>query len=264
MAVMRWQTRGEAAAQADAVEHTAHRPWPLPQGRWLLGQTWRDLLFAHWTLRVEQLRHAVPPELPIDTYGGMAWLGIVPFRITGLRLNGTPPLPLVSRFLETNVRTYTTLDGRPGIWFLSLDAASRLAVAGARRSYHLPYFHAHMEMRREAGTIRYRTARSAGVASLAAAYRPIGDVFQAEPGTLEHFLVERYRLYTLDQRRRIAAADIHHRPWPLQLAQADIVKNTMTAPHGIPLPGPAPLLHFAARQDVVIWPVRRFGPQNQR
>src|SRR3954453_20358807 len=124
----RFGPRSEMAAQSRALEQTAHRPWPLPEGPWLQGQTWRELLFAHWPLPAEQLRHVVPPELPIDTFDGSAWLGIPPFRVTGVRLRGAPPVPVVSSFLETNVRTYTTFGGRPGIWFLSLDAASRLAV----------------------------------------------------------------------------------------------------------------------------------------
>jgi uncharacterized protein YqjF (DUF2071 family) len=245
----------EAIAQAGSLERTAHRPWPLPDGPWLQGQTWRELLFAHWPLPVEQLRHVVPPELPIDTFDGSAWLGITPFRVTGVRLRGTPPVPVVSSFLETNVRTYTTLGGRPGIWFLSLDAASRLAVAGARLTYRLPYFAARMSARREGGEIRYRTERSSSPVALTASYRPAGRVFSAAAGTLEHFLTERYCLYTLDGNRRVMSADIHHGPWPLQRAQAEVGENTMAAPHGISL-GPPPSLLFSARQDVVIWPLR--------
>jgi uncharacterized protein YqjF (DUF2071 family) len=247
----------EAVAQGRSLERTEHRPWPLPDGPWLQGQTWRDLLFAHWPVPVDHLRHVVPPELPIDTFGGSAWLGITPFRVTGVRLRGTPPLPVVSTFLETNVRTYTTLDGRPGIWFLSLDAASRLAVAGARLTYRLPYFHASMTASRDGGEVRYRTARSSSAASLAVTYRPVGEVFSAAAGTLEHFLTERYCLYTLAADRRVMTADIHHAPWPLQSAQAELGENTMTAPHGISLAQPPPTLHFSSRQDVVIWPLRQ-------
>jgi uncharacterized protein YqjF (DUF2071 family) len=154
------------------------------------------------------------------------------------------------------VRTYTTLDGRPGIWFLSLDAASRLAVAGARLAYRLPYFSAHMSARRDGGAIRYRTARSSSKASLALSYGPVGDAFSAAAGTLEHFLTERYCLYTLGADRRVMTTDIHHAPWPLRPAQAELGENTMTAPHGIPL-GHPPSLLFSSRQDVVIWPPRR-------
>jgi uncharacterized protein len=246
----------EAIAQARSLERTTHRPWPLPDGPWLQGQTWRDLLFAHWPLPVDQLRDAVPRELPIDTFDGSAWLGIIPFRVTGVRLRGTPPLPGLSSFLETNVRTYTTLGGRPGIWFLSLDAASRLAVAGARLAYRLPYFHAHMATSRDADAIRYRTERASRPVSLAMSYRPVGGVCSAAPGTLEHFLSERYCLYTLAPNRRVMTADIHHPPWPLQSAQAELDENTMTAPYGISLAKAPPTLHFSSRQDVVIWPLR--------
>src|SRR4051795_4893329 len=127
----------DARAQAAGLRETAHRPWPPPAGPWVQGQTWRDLLFAHWPLPAEALRPAVPAELPIDTFDGVAWLGVTPFRVTGARPRGTPPVPILSSFLETNVRTYTTIGGRPGIWFLSLDAARTLPVLGARRSYRL-------------------------------------------------------------------------------------------------------------------------------
>jgi uncharacterized protein YqjF (DUF2071 family) len=246
----------DARRQAAGLRDTAHRPWPLPRGPWLQGQTWRSLLFAHWPLPVEALRPAVPAELPIDTYDGTAWLGITPFEVTGVRPHGLPPVPRLSRFLETNVRTYTTVGGKPGIWFLSLDAASALAVFGARRAYRLPYFRATMRATRQGERIAYRTERDDPAAALALTYGPAGDGFAAAPGTLEHFLTERYCLYALDERHRILRAEIHHPPWPLQPAAAEIAHNSMTAPYGIALPERAPLLHYAARQDVVVWPLR--------
>jgi uncharacterized protein YqjF (DUF2071 family) len=249
----------DARLQAAGLRETAHRPWPLPAGRWLQGQTWQHLLFAHWPVPAEALRPAVPAELPVDTFDGTAWLGITPFRVTGARPRGTVPVPVLSSFLETNVRTYATVDGRPGIWFLSLDAESTLAVLGARRSYRLPYFRAHMGAEREGDGLRYRTRRDDPPAALALRYRPAGQVFTAAPGTLEHFLTERYCLYALDARHRLLSADIHHAPWPLQAAEAEIAENTMTAPYGIALPDSPPLLHYARRQDVVIWPLRRAG-----
>ncbi len=250
--------RSDAAAQALGLCETGHRPWPLPDRPWVQGQTWLDLLFAHWSLPVEALRAAMPAELPVDTFDGRAWLGITPFEVSGLRARGTPPVPRLSRFAETNVRTYTTIDGKPGIHFFSLDAASALAVAGARATYRLPYHRAEMAIERAGGEIRYRTRRAKPEAELVARYRPDGPVFQAQPGTLEHFLTERYCLYVVDERQRIRRADIHHPPWPLQPAVADIERNTMTAPYGIELVGD-PLLHFAARQDVLIWPLGRAG-----
>src|SRR5215210_3153253 len=228
-AVLARLTPGSAvAAQTRVLRQTAHRPWPVPERRWVQGQTWLDLLFAHWSLPVEALRPSVPAELAIDTFDGRAWIGITPFEVSGLRLRGTPPVPRLSRFPETNVRTYTTVGGRPGIYFFSLDADSRLAVAGARRTFRLPYFRARMSIERSAGWTVYRSRRTTSEASLDVRYQPAGPVFTARPGTLEHFLTERYCLYTLDDSRRIRRAEIHHAPWPLQQARAQIERNTMT------------------------------------
>jgi uncharacterized protein YqjF (DUF2071 family) len=249
--------RSAAAAQARALSARAHRPWPLPEGSWLQGQTWLDLLFAHWSVPVEALRRAVPAALPLDTFEGRAWIGITPFEVSALRLRGTPPVPGLSRFAETNVRAYTTIDGKPGIYFLSLDAASSLAVLGARRTFRLPYFRARMSIERTGGLITYDSRRTDPQAELRVSYRPTGPTSTPQPGTLEHFLTERYCLYVLDERHRILRADIHHPPWRLQPADGHFERNSMTAPYGIELADQPPLLHFAARQDVVIWPLAR-------
>jgi uncharacterized protein YqjF (DUF2071 family) len=249
-------------SQATALDDTTSRPWPLPERPWLMAQTWRDLLFAHWPVPPDVLRRALPAALPLDTFDGSAWIGVTPFEVTGLRPRGGPPLPGGSRFAELNVRTYTTLDGRPGIFFLSLDAASRLAVLAARRAYRLPYFHARMSIDRGAGGIRYRstrTSRDGEPASFAAEYCPIDEAARAQPGTLEYFVAERYCLYTVDERGRPLRAEIQHPPWPLQAARASIVENTMTLPWGIELPRRRPVLHFARLQNVVLWPLEPAG-----
>jgi uncharacterized protein len=248
--------RSFASAQARSLRQTGHRPWPAPDRTWVQGQTWCDLLFAHWRVSPQALRTVLPAEIPVDLFDGSAWIGVTPFEVRGLRPRGAPPMPLLSRFPEVNVRTYATIDGKPGIWFLSLDASSRLAVAGARRVYRLPYHRAEMAIERRADGIAFRSRRIVQEASLSATYAPSGPRFAAMPGSLEHFLTERYCLYTLDAQRRILRADIHHAPWPLQPADGRFDVNTMTAPYGISLPPEPPLLHFAARQDVVIWALR--------
>jgi uncharacterized protein len=242
------------ARQGATVRDTAHRPWPLPPpDSWAMGQTWQKLLFAHWPVPAEAVRRHVPTVLPVDVFEGNAWVGITPFRVHGLRLRSVPPVPGLSSFLELNARTYVTLDEKPGIWFFSLDASSQLAVAAARRFYRLPYFRARMSASISDGSVRYTSVRAAPDARRAAfrgRYGPAGEVFNARPGSLEYFLAERYCLYTVEG-GRVFRADIHHKPWPLQEAMADIEENTM-APPGIATDG-EPLLHFAARQDVVIW-----------
>lgn len=192
-----------------------HRPWPLPPGPWVMGQTWMDVLFAPWSVEPAELEDVVPPPLALDTFENRAWIGITPFVVRNLRLRPGWPVPCFSAFGEINVRTYVTVAGKPGIYFLSLDAASRLAVAVARRWYRLPYFRASISADRREHTIRYRSDRlghEGPPAHFSAEYGPAGDVFQALPGTLEHFLAERYCLYTFDDRRRVLRARSTTRP----------------------------------------------------
>lgn len=241
--------------QSHALEATGHRPWPLPRRPWLMAQSWEDLLFAHWRVPVAALRAVVPAAIPIDTYDGSAWLGVTPFRVSAARPRGLPHLSGLTAFDETNVRTYATVDGRPGIYFLSLDAASQLAVCGARRAYRLPYFLATASVERAGEWVQYDIERVSGdgpPAALSARYAATGAPFQASPGSLEWFLTERYCLYALDADGDVLRADIHHRPWPLTPARAVLARNTMAEPFGIRLAG-EPLLHLARRQDVLIW-----------
>ena len=240
------------------VNETLHRPWPLPDGPWIMTQSWHDLLFAHWPVEIDLLREKIPPGLELDRFDNRAWLGIIPFHMTNVAPRGVPSIPFVSAFPELNVRTYVTLGGKPGIYFFSLDAGSTLAVAAARTLFHLPYFAATMTVEDVNGEIRYssrRDTRISGVADFAATYRPIGPVQLPQRGTLEHFLTERYCLYTVDDSFRAKRLDIHHWPWPLQVAEARITMNTMADAAGIRLPSTAPLLHFAKRQDMVAWPM---------
>jgi uncharacterized protein len=236
--------------QASTLDETAHRPWPVPDRAWVMGQTWDDLLFIHYRVPVEQLRPHVPDGLELQEHSGSGWLGVTPFVVTGLRARGLFPLPFASSFRELNVRTYVTRDGKPGIWFFSLDASSQAAVEAARRLYRLPYFRADISVRRRGDELLYDCSRDDGKA-FSASYGPVGGASPPEPGSLEHFLTERYCLYAAHQ-SRLYRADIHHRPWPLQKAQAQIDLNTMPP---LKLPDDDPLLHYSARQDVVIWPL---------
>ena len=179
--------------------------------------------------------------------------------MSGVRLRWTPALPWLSSFPELNVRTYVTLQRKPGDWFFSLDAANGVAVAAARLSFHLPYFRARMTCSEVDGWIQYRSERAhsgAPNASFEARYRPASESFGAQPGTLAHFLTARYCLYSAAG-ERIYRGEIHHPPWPLQLAQADFPKNSMAAAAGLTLPFEMPLLHFAKRQDMLAWAPNR-------
>jgi uncharacterized protein len=239
------------ARQAATLRETSHRPWPLPEGGWAQAQTWEELLFAHWEVELESLRAALPAGLELDTFGGHAYLGLTPFRVTNLRLRGMPPVPILSSFLELNCRTYVSYGGKPGIWFFSLDASSRFAVEGARRLYKLPYFHARMS-----GPPRFSSVRAEGLEERVweSVYAPTGTASPASAQTLEHFLAERYCLYAVDEADRLHRAEIHHLPWQLQDAKAEVLRNNVP-PEGLDVDG-EPHVMFSARQDVVIWPLQ--------
>jgi uncharacterized protein len=227
---------------------------------WVMHQRWTNVLFAHWPVRPEALRPLLPSSLVPDTFGGEAWVGIIPFQMSNVRPRGVPPLPWVSRFLELNVRTYVRHGDRAGVWFFSLDASNPLAVRAARAAVHLPYYDARMGMGVAAdGTVRYRSDRTlprgrpgAPPASFDAIYRPEGDVRPAAPGTLEYFLVERYTLFSAGL-RGLLDVKVAHPPWPLQRATASITQNTMGDAAGIALSGTPRYLHFATRVDVRTW-----------
>ena len=241
------------------LEVTAHRPWPKPQGPWIMTQSWHDLLFAHWPVDHTLLREKVPPGFPLDLYEGQAWIGIVPFHMTNVSPRGVPALPWVSAFPELNVRTYVTRDGKPGVYFFSLDAANPLAVGAARTLFHLPYYSATMKVDSTNGWVEYDSSRrgSEPDARFRGRYRPSGPAHPPTPGTLEHFLTERYCLYTADGAYRPYRLEIHHPPWPLQPAELTVDVNTMAEAAGIHIPDIAPLLHFAKRQDMVAWGMQR-------
>lgn len=236
------------------AQESSHRPWPVPSAPWVMFQSWRDLLFAHWPIPTEVLRPLVPAELELDEFDGSAWLGLTPFRLSGLRLRLLPAVPGISTFPEMNLRTYVRPKDKPGIFFFSLDAANALAVLGARLGYALPYFNASMRMRAEGDWTHYSSRRSGGDAEFVGRYRPVGPPFRASPGSLEYFLVERYALYTVPRTGRVVIGEIDHPPWELHAAEAVIERNTVPAAHGITLPRDEPLLHFSARQDTRIWP----------
>lgn len=226
-----------------------------------MAQTWHDLLFAHWPVQPELLRCVVPSELALDTFDGTCWVGVAPFHMSGIRLRGLPALPGLSRFPELNVRTYVTFGGKAGVYFFSLDAGRLLAVWAARTLYLLPYFHARMRAEVEDDWIAYSSRRlwsgnQGHAAEFRGRYRPIAPVQLRKNDSLELWLTERYCLYTAKS-GCLYSAEIHHQPWPLQDAEAEIQTNTMAAASGISLPEVHPTLHFAKKLEVLIWPVRR-------
>jgi hypothetical protein len=233
------------------------RPRELPSAAPLMRQIWRQLGFLHWRVERAAIAALLPPGLEVDCFDGAAYVGVVPFTIP-LTRTARLGLPMAPAFHEINARTYVHRGGRdPGVWFFSLDATSRLAVAGARIGYGLPYFAADIALEEAGGWVDYRSRRRRGAAQFGARYRPVGPVAPAAPGSLEFFLAERYLLYARSG-RGLRTARVHHAPYPLQAAAAEDVTQTLSEAAGLPsgaCAGPPPLVHYAADVDV-----RIFGP----
>jgi uncharacterized protein YqjF (DUF2071 family) len=244
-------------------------PTRRPDRPAVMRQSWRNLLFLHWGVAPELLRPLVPAELDLDLFEGTAYVGLVLFTMSGVHPIGLPPVRGLSSFHETNVRTYVHAGGRsPGVWFFSLDAANPIAVRLARGLFHLPYYHARMFLEREltgieesTGEILYAGMRlppQPARASYLIRGRVAGKIQPACPGTLDHFLAERYLLYA---RRRccLYRGQVFHLPYPLQSAQALTVDETLLAAAGIVRPDTPPLAHFAAGVDVEVFALERLG-----
>ena len=215
---------------------------------------WHDVLFLHWPVSPEVIRPLVPAGLELDTFHGSAWIGVIPFRMTGVRPRY---FPAGLTFPEINVRTYVWTPGRSGVWFFSLDATSRLAIKAARLSFGLPYYNARITVRSEMESVHYqgtRTDKTTGGAELNASCKPAGPAYRSAPETLDRWLTDRYCLYAVDRAGRLGYMEIHHAPWPLQHAEVEVRVNTMTKPLGIQLPStPPPLAHFARYLEVIAW-----------
>src|SRR5688572_4872764 len=244
----------------DTIDRLA--PTREPDQMPLLHQNWHHLLFLHWEIPVDVLQALVPPRLTIDTHEGKAYVGLVPFTITGVRAILTPPLPWISSFHEVNVRTYVHLDGRdPGVWFFSLDASSSLAVAAARAMYKLAYFDADIAFEASAEALpsvsfhsRRTDPRGAMPANVNVRYRPFeGPVQPAAPGSLEHFLVERYILYAEDEQRRLHRARVHHQPYPVQRVDVPELEETLVWAAGIRRADSVPMRHYAREVNVKVY-----------
>jgi hypothetical protein len=214
---------------------------------WLVAQRWERLLFAHWPVDPRDLRRLLPPRVEPEVRNGNAWVGIVAFLMVGTRASGPPWWPMLAPIPELNVRTYVRVGGAPAVWFLSLDASSTFFATVGRALYGMRYRVADMDASERGGVVRFRSAREG--AAFAATYAPAGPVRRAEPGSLEHFLVERYRLFS-ERRGRLITAVVAHEPWPLQGARARIDVNEM-APPGLALPG-EPLVHYSRSVTAVI------------
>jgi uncharacterized protein YqjF (DUF2071 family) len=235
-------------------------------------QRWNDLLFAHWRAPASQVAALLPEGLHLDTFDGTAWLGVVPFWMDRVKIRGVPFIPSARSYPELNLRTYVRdhRTGTPGVYFFSLDGASLLAVAVARSLYHMPCYWADMrlEAQSEREFVFYSRRRLSGKPVIfKARYRGLGPtrkLAESRSGTLEYFLTERYCLFTQNGARELVRANVHHVPWPLEDAAAEIERNDLPASVGIQLEEQEPVLHYSRRLAVYMWPPELAAPARRR
>lgn len=235
------------------LKETAHRPWPLPARGWLWRQTWLDLAFIHYRVDSARLRSLLPEGLRLQEFDGSAWVALVPFRMSGVMRRPLPDLPFFSRFPELNLRTYVEADGKPGVWFLSLDADSWPAVLGGRLLYGVPCFHARITLGLSGGWYEYACVRSNGAAAFRGRYRPVSAPCHPSPGSFEHWAAERYCLYSDLGRRGVVRIEVHHAPLSLHQAEVEILESTVMDAAGIAPSEPEPRCHFSPGAEVLAY-----------
>lgn len=231
-------------------------PTERPDGRASGFQRWRELLFLHWEVPVEALTELLPTDLTVDTFEDKAYVGIIPFTMRDVSPRWSPSVPGISNFHELNVRTYVHHKGtNPGVWFFSLDAAATIAVGVARAGWSLPYYRAWMNLEKSGITNEYRSKRlfpGPRPAKFHAKYDIGEPVGHAKPGTLDHFLVERYILYT-QRTKGLYTGRVHHAPYPLRKVELTSWSENMLAASRLPRSNDPPLALYSTGVDVDVF-----------
>lgn len=240
------------------LKSTDHREYPLPKGPWIMMQKWDHLLFLNWPVSKQVMTPHIPPGLELDSYNGDAWISIIPFKVSKMRLRNMPQIPYFRSFLELNVRTYVKHRGVKGVYFFSLDASKLHAVLGARIAT-LPYFYANMKMKQYRDTLSYSSTRKGGQsANFKGNYQPITGNFYPKQDSLNHWLLERYFLWTY-RSGSLFQAGIHHKPWKVQDATIHIDTQTLTSflPDGTL--SAQPVAQYASTKTALFWMVKKVG-----
>jgi len=236
----------------DIQNSTQHRTSPMPDGEWVMTQKWNHLLYMHYPVSIHTIESYIPDGLELDTFNGEAWISIIPFQIKDMRLRNMPQLPYFHSFSELNVRTYVKRNGVPGIFFFSLDASKRFAVIAARMGT-LPYFYANITMKQQDESIHYTCRRKNNSNKVfEGEYRPIGEAFYPDVDSLDHWLLERYYLYSY-QNECLYFGGIHHKPLEVYHAEAAISKQHMS-PFIV---GGKPLVHYVTSKRVLFWLIKK-------
>lgn len=242
------------------MDEVTHRPWPIISKNWIIRQAWSNVLFTHWPISAELLRPHIPRSLEIDTFDGTAWLSVVVFVMEGIYLRGLSALSVTPKFAEVNVRTYVQRNGKPGVYFMSLDVGDLASLMIAKRWYRLPYKAAQISSNKEGQTFFCQSQRK-GQAKVPigfhANYIPLAEVYISKKGTFDHWLTERYCFFSTDKRANIYCGEIHHQPWPLQKVDTEICRNSLFTPFQFDLSDEKTIAHFSKGLDSFFWNIKR-------
>ncbi|MFD1707513.1 YqjF family protein [Siminovitchia sediminis] len=237
----------------DILNAADHRPYPLPSKRWIMRQVWNNVLFLHWPVPPERLRPFIPSALEIDMYERTAWIGIVAFQMKGIYFRGLQSISVVPPFAEMNVRTYVTNNGKPGVFFMTLDVNDWASLNIAKRWYRLPYSPAAITILKSGETFYYKNNRKRSSAEFYGNCTPVPGEYFPEEGTLDHWLTERYCFYTTDNKYNIYCGEIHHLPWPLQKAEITIDRNTLFSQFHLDLSHLQPIANYSKGVESFMW-----------
>lgn len=237
-----------------------HKPYDnqklrrAPHLPWVMKQTWSDILFVHYPVKRELLERLIPKALTLDTLDGYGWVTIVPYLTSTMRMKGLPAIPGMQSFPGYNIRTYVTFNGKTGVYFFGLTAANWISANMAKIFFNLPYYYVAMNFRRQGNRIEFG-GETIGEDALICQYKPITEKFLARKGSLDEWLVERYCLYTTNQKGEPLRCDILHQPWLLQKAEASFFHNELLSKYKILPESTDPILHFSNKVVVRIWPL---------
>lgn len=239
------------------IDNTAHRPYPLPSSKWIMRQNWRNVLFLHWPVELRSLRLFIPSALEIDTFDGVAWLGVVLLETVGTYARGLPFVSIAPTFQGVNVRTYVRYKNKPGLYFLSLDANHWSTYTVARKWFRLPYYPAQITIEEKERGFDFQSTRKGTRVSFEGSHTPIRGSKTTEKGTLEHWLTERYCQYSTMNDRDMYSSEILHAPWSLQPVNVEIRKNTLFLPYHLNFLNLDPISHFSTGVDALMWNIKK-------
>ncbi len=241
--------------EAEILDQTSHRPFPLPANSWFIHQKWKNVLFLHWQLDAELIERYLPAHLKLDTFKGKGWITITCLEMDDVKLKNFPSIPSISSFYEVNVRTYVTYRNIPGLFYFSLDASSWLSVLGARWTSPLPYFNADIVSHKNptGDTYIQSKRKSQPPAELILNYASTGNEIPVEKKSIDYWLLERYGIFIQVAGNAIHQIAMHHLPWKIREVNVDIKHNTMTFPLGLILDSKNTLFHFCQDQELFLW-----------